>query len=344
MASCNNFRAGFIILILLRRVLGDLEDGEQQYCAIWMGSEGYALPKFTEMLVQNDVTIYYHDSSLPTKMPKPDWLNSSEGEELWSFIQLKSDYNRHILTSALESAVQQFNHTGSSSNMNVYQSYGCCWLYPDGTYKASLTHAFNGMDFLSFDLDRKAFTATVSQALVFMNMRNKDTTNLDVVTTYYKKTCLKRIKMFKHSPQVMLKKVPAVRISEKQRGNFTVVTCHVTGFYPRAVQVDWLGPDQQPGQGHDVLPNDDNTYQTRRTLRVAKDNVGKHNYSCVVLHSSIPGNITMVWVWKDDSDVFYCVVGPTRSRFALWAALALVVLMTCGIALVARIQRCWKMN
>ncbi|XP_076847958.1 major histocompatibility complex class I-related protein 1-like isoform X2 [Brachyhypopomus gauderio] len=315
MASCNNFRAGFIILILLRRVLGDLEDREQQYCAIGMGSEGYGQPKFTEMIVQNDVTIYYHDSSLPTKMPKPDWLNSSEG---------------------------------SSSNMNVYQSYGCCWLYPDGTYKASLTHAFNGMDFLSFDLDRKAFTATVSQALVFVNMRNKDTTNLDVVTTFYRKTCLKRIKMFKHSPQVMLKKVPAVRIIEKQRGNSTVVTCHVTGFYPRAVQVDWHGPDLQPGQGQliDVLPNDDNTYQTRRTLVVAHDNVGKHNYSCVVLHSSIPGNITMVWVWKDDSDVFYCVVGPTRSRFALWAALALVVLVICGIAyaLVARIQRCCKMN
>ena len=61
--------------------------------------------------------------------------------------------------------------------------------------------------------------------------------------------------------------------------------------------MDWLGPDLHPVDGGvtDVLPNEDGTYQTRKSVTVPEEDVGKHTYSCVVLHSSVAHNITTVW-------------------------------------------------
>uniref|UniRef100_A0A3B1ITK6 Ig-like domain-containing protein n=1 Tax=Astyanax mexicanus TaxID=7994 RepID=A0A3B1ITK6_ASTMX len=92
------------------------------------------------------------------------------------------------------------------------------------------------------------------------------------------------------------------------------VTCHVTGFYPREVQVIWLGSDLQPvDEGvTEILPNDDGTYQTRKSVIVPEEDVGKQNYSCVVLHISIPNNITTVW-----GTIKYSTLNITRITLAV---------------------------
>ena len=78
----------------------------------------------------------------------------------------------------------------------------------------------------------------------------------------------------------------------------TVVTCHVTGFHPRALQVEWLNQE-----GHildrvsngEVLPNGDGTYQIRRTLSVPDGARWSQFYRCQVVHSGVTGNITLEW-------------------------------------------------
>ena len=83
-------------------------------------------------------------------------------------------------------------------------------------------------------------------------------------------------------------------------GNSEVeVTCHVTGFYPRAVQVEWLGAEGLPMvdgvNSGEVLPNGDGSYQLRKSLTVPQEAQDTQSYSCLVLHSSIAGNITVTW-------------------------------------------------
>lgn len=76
------------------------------------------------------------------------------------------------------------------------------------------------------------------------------------------------------------------------------VTCHVTGFYPREVRVEWLGANELPlTEGvisGEVLPNGDGTYQLRKILTVLEGQ-GAQSYSCQVAHSSVPENITVSW-------------------------------------------------
>ncbi|XP_036417047.1 class I histocompatibility antigen, F10 alpha chain-like isoform X2 [Colossoma macropomum] len=266
---------------------------------------------------------------MDSKMPRPDWINSTAEQWHWNHINLWTERDRLFLTLGFELAINQFNRTGSLSDQNVYQASGCCYLYPNGTYKTSLIHTFNGKDFLSFDIDRKTFVASVHQAVYYKRLRDGDEVDLQVVTNFYKTVCLNRINIFKNAPKVRLRKVPEVRIFEKQKAGSITVTCHVTGFYPRAVQVDWFGPDLHPVDGGvtDVLPNEDGTYQTRKSVTVPEEDVGKHTYSCVVLHSSVAHNITTVWAVEK------------RNRFAVWTSLVCSCLLVIGFGF-CRCRRC----
>ncbi|XP_072512971.1 class I histocompatibility antigen, F10 alpha chain-like [Salminus brasiliensis] len=305
-------------LLYLQEVLSDLQ---YDNCGYWVYSKGFGLPEYTERRVLNDVTVYYHDSRTRSKMPCPDWINTTAGKEEWSIIQFWSDHNKYIFTRGFQSATQQFNLTGSLSDQNIYQVTGCCSLYPNGTYRAFITHAFNGKDFLSFDIYRKTYVAVVPQAVQYKNQGESDSFTVDETAAYYKKTCLEQLNIFAQAPEVLVRKAPEVRIIEQQKAGSITVTCHVTGFYPRVVQVVWLGPDLQPvDEGvTDVLPNEDGTYQTRKSVIVPEEDVGEHTYSCVVLHSSVPDNITRVWVVEK------------RSRIAVWTSLTCVCLLVIGL-------------
>ncbi|XP_049325441.1 class I histocompatibility antigen, F10 alpha chain-like [Astyanax mexicanus] len=286
------------LLLYLQQVTTDLRNDN---CCYWMVSKGYDLPEFSERRVLNEVTVYYHDSSLKSKMPCPDWINTTAGIREWGQIQYWSNHNRFVGTLGLQSAINQFNLTGTLTDRNIYQGFGCCSLYPNGTYSAFLNHAFNGKDFTSFDINSKTFVAAVPQAVVYKTLRESDQSTINDVASYYQKTCLDRLKILMEAPRVRAKRIPDVRILEpKKKVGSVTVTCHVTGFYPREVQVFWLGSDLQPvDEGvTEILPNDDGTYQTRKSVIVPEEDVGKQNYSCVVLHISIPNNITKVWEVK----------------------------------------------
>ncbi|XP_072512938.1 class I histocompatibility antigen, F10 alpha chain-like [Salminus brasiliensis] len=217
-----------------------------------------------------------------------------------------------------------FSDSGSLSDQNIYQGSGCCSLYPNGTYRVLLTHSFNGKDFTSFDMNTKTFVAAVPQAVLYKTLRERDSASINMLAVFYKIICLERLNILKQAPGVLIRKVPEVRIFQQQKVGSITVTCHVTGFYPRVVQVVWLGPDLQPvDEGvTDVLPNEDGTYQTRKSVIVPEEDVGEHTYSCVVLHSSVPDNITRVWG------------GEKAGGMAVWISLVCICLLAAEIGLV----------
>ncbi|XP_049325429.1 class I histocompatibility antigen, F10 alpha chain-like [Astyanax mexicanus] len=308
-----------ILLLLLQQVKAD--DLRYDSCVYWMVSEGFGLPQFSERRVMNDVTLYHHDSSLDSKMPCPDWLNTTAGKEYWKIFYHWTEYNRDVSTLGLQLATEQFNQTGSLTDRNIYQGFGCCSLYPNGTYRTLLAHAFNGKDFISFDFHTKTFVAAVPQAVLYKSLRDKDLANIEDIVALYKTPCLERLKILKDAPRVKTRKAPEVRIIEKKNTGSVTVTCHVTGFYPREVQVFWLGSDLQPvDEGvTEILPNGDGTYQTRKSVIVPEEDVGKQNYSCVVLHISIPNNITTVWA------------GEKAGGVAVWGSVCVCILLAAAV-------------
>ncbi|XP_036421857.1 class I histocompatibility antigen, F10 alpha chain-like [Colossoma macropomum] len=311
----------FFFLPLLQRSSADVHS----FSAFFIGSQGLDLPDYMERVTVDDVTMFYYDSSMNAEVPCPEWLNTTEAQEHWKDINLRSFHNRYRMALALQSAKQQFNLTGPSLDVNIYQAYSRCDLYPDGTRKAVLIHAFNGKDFLSYDIDRKTVIASVPQAVIYKRQREEDPVLTEIVASFYKKTCFERLDMFlQHAPGVRVKQVPEVRLFEKTRAGSTVLTCHVTGFYPRDVQVEWVGAGLQSVDEEmvDVLPNGDGTYQTRRSVIRPEENPEEHKYSCVVHHSSVAGDITKTWDTEE------------HSRLAVWISLIIFfVIIGAGLVL-----------
>ncbi|XP_047672053.1 class I histocompatibility antigen, F10 alpha chain-like, partial [Tachysurus fulvidraco] len=211
--------------------------------------------------------------------------------------------------------------TGSHEDINIYQGYSHCSLYPNGTIKAGLSHAFNGKDFLSLDIESQTYIASVPQALKYKRQREQNSVLIGITVSFYQKTCFDRLKLFlRHAPGVNTKKAPEVRLFERQRAGSTLLTCHVTGFYPRAVQVNWIGAGLQmvDDEMNDVLPNGDGTYQTRRSVIRPEENAGDQQYSCVVHHHSLEGNITVTW----DNRPF---------RLPVWIAIGCITMVVVAV-------------
>ncbi|XP_072557619.1 class I histocompatibility antigen, F10 alpha chain-like isoform X3 [Paramormyrops kingsleyae] len=187
-----------------------------------------------------------------------------------------------------------------SSADHTYQAHGHCELNPDGTSRSFMSHAYDGTDFVSFDVERKSWVAVVPQAVFYKQRRESDIQDLHRLIAHYESGCINWLKkLLEYSISVRKTKVPEVKlIDRKPMASAIEVTCHVTGFYPREVHVEWLGADELPlTEGvisGEVLPNGDGTYQLRKILTVPEGQ-GAQSYSCQVTHSSVPENITVSW-------------------------------------------------
>uniref|UniRef100_A0A8B9KQD9 Ig-like domain-containing protein n=1 Tax=Astyanax mexicanus TaxID=7994 RepID=A0A8B9KQD9_ASTMX len=280
----------------------------------FIATQGLNFPSYIERVTVDDVTMFYYDSSMTVEPLCPQWLNTTEGLQQWKNMNDRAKYNNHYLSSALESIVKQFNQTG---NVLFLFGYSHCNIFPNGTRKAAFTQAFRGKDFFSLDIDRKTYVASVPQAVVYKRQREANTVLLETVVSFYRTTCFERLKMF---------------LEHRAESSSSVLTCHVTGFKPKQVQVEWIGAGLQPVDGEitDMLPNGDGTYQTRRSvIRPREENPEKHSYSCVVQHSSIGGNITKTW-----GMIFN--IKYTRIRMGVLASLVCIVLAVIGCGLVFR--------
>ncbi len=86
---------------------------------------------------------------------------------------------------------------------------------------------------------------------------------------------------------------PKVRLLQKELSSGFLVSCLATGFYPRHINLT-LFRDGQPVADHeitggDLLPNDDGTYQMRKSLEISA--ADKHKYTCSATHLSLDNKL-----------------------------------------------------
>ncbi|XP_026110199.1 major histocompatibility complex class I-related gene protein-like [Carassius auratus] len=88
---------------------------------------------------------------------------------------------------------------------------------------------------------------------------------------------------------------PRVRLLQKANSDSggSRVSCLATGFYPRHINLT-LFRDGQPVSDHeitggDLLPNDDGTYQMRKSLEISRGD--KRTYTCSVTHLSLDNKL-----------------------------------------------------
>ncbi|KAJ7995233.1 hypothetical protein DPEC_G00242410 [Dallia pectoralis] len=266
-----------------------------------IASQGTSYPKNLQIVMIDDVMVYYYNSSAERDAVMPEWMNHREGIEFWREMHQNLKYNRFVMDTAVRSTSERFNH----SHDHIYQAHGRCGRRSDGSVDAAMSHAYDGKDFVSFDVQTRTWTAAVPHAAFYKRKRESDLEDIVRLVIHYESGCVRWLEnLLQFSVKVREPKVPKVIVFERltPESSEVEVTCHVTGFYPRGVQVEWLGSEGLPLVNGvisgEVLPNGDGSYQQRKILTVTQEVRYNQSYSCLVQHSSLTGNITVTWVSK----------------------------------------------
>ncbi|XP_056308261.1 major histocompatibility complex class I-related gene protein-like [Danio aesculapii] len=109
--------------------------------------------------------------------------------------------------------------------------------------------------------------------------------------TFFYPVCIKTIKNYlqKRESQVNRRETPNITLFKKASGSGgSYLSCLATRFYPRHINLTLLR-DGQPVSDHeltggDLLPNEDGTYQMRKSLEIRVEEREKHKYTCSVEH------------------------------------------------------------
>ncbi|KAK1153374.1 major histocompatibility complex class I-related gene protein-like, partial [Acipenser oxyrinchus oxyrinchus] len=186
---------------------------------------------------------------------------------------------------------------------HTYHNMGGCELHDDGTRRSYSSHAYDGKDFISIDVETMTWIAAVPQAVFYKRKREAHTAWQHKTSDYYQKVCFQLLEWcVQYGVGTLQRKgteQPHTVFLKARESAGTDVICHVTGFYPREVEVNWIRDSEalleEGVWSGEVLPNEDRTYQLRKTLTVSPEDQKKHSYSCQVDHASLDEKMDVKW-------------------------------------------------
>ncbi|KAK1155036.1 H-2 class I histocompatibility antigen, Q9 alpha chain-like isoform X2 [Acipenser oxyrinchus oxyrinchus] len=178
-----------------------------------------------------------------------------------------------------------------------------CELDDDETKRGFNQYGYDGDDYISFDKNTLTWTAASQRGFTTKVKWDPNTANNQYLKGYLEETCIEWLQKYvQYGRETLERRVPpaVTLLQRKARGSAdTEVLCHVTGFFPRAVEVTWVrdGQDQldERVQSGEVLPNQDGTYQLRKILTVSPEEQRGHSYSCQVDHASFTEKKNYIW-------------------------------------------------
>ncbi|KAJ8384978.1 hypothetical protein AAFF_G00196440 [Aldrovandia affinis] len=280
-------------------------------------------PKFSAVLMVDDVQVEYFDSNNPKVVSRRHWKVEDVVEEA----ELKSTVMSMIrdhLNAYFQRLKPSFNHTGG---VHTYQRITGCELSDDGQSPLMLWDAYDGTGTRSYS--KVAYTHNPLLPEVMWSKFKIEASKL-INTNFYQPLCIRTLKNYlKQEKNTVKRKVrPRVRVMQKARRvpGGVQVSCLATGFYPRHINMTLLRdghniPEEELIMG-ELLPNGDGTYQQRRTLSISdEERQERHNYTCTVTHTSLGNKLDISWE-------------PGPGPDTTFIAAAVIVTVTVTVALI----------
>uniref|UniRef100_A0A663FIM1 Ig-like domain-containing protein n=1 Tax=Aquila chrysaetos chrysaetos TaxID=223781 RepID=A0A663FIM1_AQUCH len=173
-----------------------------------------------------------------------------------------------------------------------------CDILEDGSTRGYEQYAYDGRDFIAFDLDKMTFTAADAGAQITKRKWEEDGTVAEQMKHYLKNYCVEWLRKYVSYGRAVLerKEPPMVRVSGKEAHGILTLYCRAYGFYPRPITVSWLKNgevrDQETEWGS-IAPNSDGTYYTWASIEALPEE--KDKYRCRVEHASLPEPGLFMW-------------------------------------------------
>ncbi|KAM8876267.1 major histocompatibility complex class I-related gene protein-like isoform 4-T5 [Synchiropus picturatus] len=229
-----------------------------------------------------EFTCYYSNSS--GVKPKQDWMTRlTDDEPKYLETETLRCWKDQLLCQNLMRVVQQrFNPTGGVHIVQVM--HGCEWNdetnYSTGHYQ----YAYDGEDFLSFDLKNLTWVARTPQADSTKRMWDKNQIRTNYLRYYLKTQCRKHLKTLLQYGKSSLKPGRLPSVSLLQKSPSSPIVCLATGFYPPRAKLFWTKDGEELHRGvtiEEVLPNHDGTFQMRAQLKLSDPSEAWERFTCV---------------------------------------------------------------
>ncbi|KFP16464.1 Class I histocompatibility antigen, F10 alpha chain, partial [Egretta garzetta] len=181
---------------------------------------------------------------------------------------------------------------------HTWQRMVGCDLLEDNSTRGYSQYAYDGRDYIAFDMDTMTFTAADAAAQITKRKWEVDGTEAERQKHYLKDTCIEWLRKYVSYGRAVLerKERPVVRVSGKEAHGTLTLSCRAYGFYPRPIRVSWLKDgevrDQETERGG-IVPNSDGTYYTWASIEARPEE--KDKYRCRVEHASLGEPGLFVW-------------------------------------------------
>ncbi|KAM9446962.1 class I histocompatibility antigen, F10 alpha chain-like isoform 1-T2 [Clarias gariepinus] len=249
---------------------------------------GIHFPEFTVVGLLDGVQFEYYDSNIRKAIPKTEWIQKNKGVDYWKRNTQNGQGQEESFKGNVDTLMQRFNQT---EGVHTVQMMCGCELDDDGSTRGYKQYSYDGEDFLSFDLKTLTWIAPTPQAVISKNKWDKTGAAANQWRNFLENTCIEELKKYvSYGRETLERKVrPEVSVFQKHSSSPEVV-CHATGFLPKAVMITWQkdGEDvHEDVELRETLHNQDGSFQKRSILKVPAEELQKHNYTCVVQHSSL---------------------------------------------------------
>ncbi|KAM6228122.1 class I histocompatibility antigen, F10 alpha chain-like [Porphyrio hochstetteri] len=273
------------------------------------------VPQFVSLGYVDGNLISRYDSEKGRTVPRADWMAANLDQQHWDQQTQIEQTNQEIYTVNLDTLQSRYNQSGGA---HTFQSIVSCDLLEDNSTRGYWQIAYDGRDFIAFDMDTMTFTAADAAAQITKRNWEADRTVTEHMKHYLENTCPEWLRKYVSYGQAVLerKEPPTVRVLKKETQGILTLHCHAYGFYPRPISIIWLKDgevrDQETERGS-IVPNSDGTYYTWVSIEAHPGEQDK--YRCRVEHNSLaePG----VFAWEPVSN---------QSAIVPWVVVPLAIL------------------
>ncbi|NWT62851.1 HA1F protein, partial [Erythrocercus mccallii] len=235
-----------------------------RYLAVAVSEPSPGIPQFLSIGFMDGIPFVRYDSERGRAEPLTQWMKDGAEPGYWDEVTQISVRNQHVAAVALEMLQDRYNQ---SRGLHTWLRVSGCDLLSNGSIHGTYRIAYDGQDFISFDLESGRFLAADSIAEITRRCWEHDGTVAERETNYLKHECPEWLRKYVGYKQKELehKVRPDVHVSGKEEHGTLILSCHVYGFYPNTITVNWLKGDviwDQETEWGGVVPNSDGTFHT----------------------------------------------------------------------------------